>query len=145
MSTVLDVLVRAVGRVITGVRRVYFEFGGELDRSRGALELTFDDGSVVVLDSGADGELMRADEVAWHDPFEGHLDEENRAFIAECGKWTAVDARDESRFAALIGRRVKAVQAIENEGGRLVGARYRVGPHDIRVEVIADDLFVDGS
>lgn len=145
MSAIHEVLVRAVDQVITGVRRVYFEFGGQLDRSRGALELTFDDGSVVVLDSGADGELLRVDAVAWRDPFEGRLDEENRAFIAEYGKWTGVDARDEPRFAALIGQHVEEVQVIENEAGRLVGALYRIGPHHVRVEVIADDLFVDGS
>jgi hypothetical protein len=142
MPTIVASLRRMAGRVVLRVRCVYYEFQGSLDRSRGAFELTLDDGSVVVLDSASDGDSLRFDEGPWIDPFDGPLDEVNADFVAKSGKWTAFDVGDDPRFAALIGEKISDVRTIHDAMDKVIGVVFWVGSHDVRAEVRADDLYV---
>ncbi len=47
----------------------------------GPLELTFADGTVVVLDAGGDGESLVVLTGPWKDPFKEPVSEENRVYV----------------------------------------------------------------
>jgi hypothetical protein len=79
VTDVVPAFVSIVGAVIVGIRRIFYVFQRTTDVSLGALELTFADGRVIVLDSGADGESLVMSILRWEDPFlVGVMSSENR-------------------------------------------------------------------
>jgi hypothetical protein len=129
--------------VVVAIRRVFFELHGQLDWSRGPVEFTFDDGSVLLLESGADGESLRITDNEWTDAFAGVLSRENAGFVERSGKWTAVDVSGEAPTASLVGARIGSVAQILTTTGGVAGLVLQIGDRQVRVEVIADDLYVE--
>lgn len=143
MSQTLTTL--AVGRTVVGIRRVLFEFNGHLDRDRGPIELSFGGGAVLFMDAASDGESLSLSTEPWADPFAGPLSAENAEFVRRSGKWSAIDVGGEPAIARLLGEQVIHVTPISNVDHRPVGAVLRIGRYDLRVEVVADDLYVELS
>jgi hypothetical protein len=143
VTDVLPVLVSTTGAVIVSMRRVFYVFQGAINDSVGALELTFADGSVILLDSGADGESLRVSTCPWDDPFlVGAMSPENRDFIAKSGKWSVFDVSESAGYAMLVGSRVEKVEPILRPSGKITGVTFWTAAADLRAEVEADDLYV---
>ena len=90
------------------VRRIFYVFGESADASRGAIELSFDSGKTVLIDSAADGQSLSFSDSEWADPFEGRMDNENQKYVAKFGKWSAFDLSTWAPYSLLIGCRVEA-------------------------------------
>lgn len=141
--SMLNALEACIGRMLTGIRRVWYEFRGQVDQTVGALELTFDDGATVVLDSGANGQSLRVTLGSWRDPFEGELTPENQQFVESSGKWSGFDVRDEAPYVDLVGERLTRITPILLGEDDVIGAIMTIGKHEVRAEVVADDLVVN--
>jgi hypothetical protein len=103
VTEALPALASTLGAVIVGIRRIFYVFQGSVNSSVGALELTFADGGVIVLDSGADGESLVVSTLRWEDPFlEGVMSPVNSDFIAKSGKWSAFDVSEIVGYEAFV-------------------------------------------
>ena len=131
------------GRTITGIRRMWFEIRGWFDQTVGPLEITFDDGATVVLDAAANGQSLVVKLGPWEDPFEGKMTPENRQFVQSSGKWSAVDVRHESPYVDLVGERLTGVTPISVWKDDITGVIMTIGKHEVRAEVVADNLVVN--
>ena len=137
-------LTALVGQRISGVRRIlYVGPDGQIGRT-GAIELTSSDGTVVVLDSGADGESIRVTGLRWADPFGEPLSLENRAWVDKVGKWSAFNVRDDPEYAALAGDTVLSVDPVY-ENDTITGALVRTASATLRAHVEADEMQVTVS
>ena len=105
MQTLSPLLDCIDGRLST-TRRVLFAHAGAIDRSAGPLELTFESGTTVLLEGGGDGQSLVVRRQRWEDPFGdgADVDADTAIWIAEHGKWTAVDVSGEQEMAPLIGK-----------------------------------------
>ena len=137
------VLAPLVGRTIRRIRRANYVLpDGGRERREGPVELSLDDGSVMLLDSGADGESLRVRAGEWRDPFPEPLIEENRAFLAEAGRWTAFDVSADEDYHRLIGSPIREVRPKEWHG-RTIGVDLVTPGGTLAAEVVADELHVD--
>lgn len=143
--SVAALLEAKVGRMLVGVRRVQFVHRGTVQEFGGPLELTFDDGTAVVLDAGGDGESLALVPTKWVDPFQEPLSAENRDFVEQSGKWTAFDAKGREPWSRAIGNRVETIAGVRNSSDKLVGAQMQFGSVVVRVIVESDDLLVEGG
>src|SRR4051812_33569970 len=97
-------LTQVVDHQLLCVRRIFFTHAGKVERGSGPLELRFKDAGTLLFDVGPDGETLVVRDGPWQDPFEpGPLSLENRAWIAEHGKWTSFDVSDELAYNAFVG------------------------------------------
>ena len=130
-------------RRLRRLRRIHYQFRGDVDTTTGPIELTFDDGSVLLLDAGPDGESLGVGHEAWLDPFRPPLSAENRDYVDRFGKWTAFDVTDESPYATLIGQRVVAVDVRPSRRPDVaIGVVLRLQTAAIVVKVEGDELSV---
>ena len=137
-------LTALVGQRISGVRRIlYVGPDGQVGRT-GAIELTSSEGTVVVLDSGADGESMRVTGQRWTDPFGEPLSPENRAWVDRVGKWSAFDVGDDPEYAALAAGTVLSVDPIY-ENDTVTGALVRTAGGTLRAHVEFDEMLMTVS
>ncbi|WP_227998309.1 hypothetical protein [Nocardia australiensis] len=135
-------LTATVGLRIGAIRRMFYVCGEDVDRSEGPIELTFDDGSVLLLDAGSDGEELRVGSVAWHDPFAGVTEPEYIEYVAESGKYTAFDVGSEHPYSQLVGGLVMSITESRLRDDRLRGAVLEVSGSRLAVETVADELLV---
>lgn len=131
-----------VGRVVSRIDRVFYVRGQEVQRDVGAVELIFDGGEVLSLDVGSDGESLRVESTPWVDEFEQHPAEENLMFVRTHGKWTRFLVSDASPYREFTGRIVDRVDTVLSPSGKLIGAIFWVAGHVLRIDVEADDLYV---
>jgi len=131
-----------VGAIISSIRRVLYVFQGITNTTVGALELEFDDGRTILVDSGGDGESLSVVTHAWKDPFADDLSAENRDFVAKSGKWTSVDVSRDPEYAHFIGAKVNTAEPIQAPNGKIVGVLFWTSTGNIRAEVEADALYV---
>ncbi|MGY4098508.1 hypothetical protein ACW2Q0_02920 [Nocardia sp. R16R-3T] len=136
-------LAAVVGRRIRAIRRMFYVRGTDVDRTEGPIELTFDDGSVLLLDAGTDGEELRVGSTPWRDPFAGLTEPEYIDYILESGKYTAFDVGAEPPYAQLLGWRIAAVSESRLYDDRLRGATFEVNGSKLAVETLADELLVN--
>ena len=135
-------LAGVVGRRIKAIRRMFYVHGVDVDRTEGPIELTFDDGSVLLLDAGTDGEELRVGSTPWHDPFAGVSEPEYIEYVAESGKYTAFDVGSEPPYSHLLGCRIAAITESRLHDDRLRAATLEVNGSRLAVETIADELLV---
>ncbi len=131
-----------VGRSVVRVRRIFYVHAGEVNRTVGAIELLFHDGSIIYLDGGSDGQSLVVKSAPWIDPFEGVLTPENEEFVRTHGKWTRFDVSNEEEYEGLIGKAVDSIDLIQTPRGKVVGATFWLSLQRLRVEVEADDVYV---
>jgi hypothetical protein len=143
MQTLLP-LIDCVGARLRRVRRIWFAHGGHIDRHEGPLELTFDSGTTLLLNGAGDGQGLVLRTQRWEDPFgDGpDLDPETAAWIAEHGKWSAVDVSSEQDMAVLIGKSLRSITELRTDDGQTCGARLQFNGAVVDVAVIADELRV---
>lgn len=153
-----------VGRKVTAITRVFFEHSGTVKTDEGPLQLTLDNGDVVLFESGSNGEDLVIEDNPWIDPFEGKLTSENRDFVATSGKWSLFDVSGFLPYRLLIGPEVRDVREVDFESqarfegypvdravregwkvdlAKIVGTEILVGDHILRVESIMDDIRVN--
>ena len=131
-----------VGDFIEGITRIFYVFDDEVNRDAGGIELILRNGSIIHLDSGGDGEALVISKDPWQDGFELATTLEDLEFVRTHGKWTRFDVSREARFRDLIGRSIDAVNLVLTPAGKVVGATFWVASQMLRVEVDADDLYV---
>jgi hypothetical protein len=131
-----------VGRRIRAIRRMFYVHREDVDRTEGAIELTFDDGSVLLLDAGTDGEELLVGSTPWHDPFAGVTEPEYIEYVAESGKYTAFDVSSEYPYSQLLGCHIAAVSESRLHDERLRRAVLEVSGAKLAVETLADELLV---
>ena len=136
-------LSNSTGKTLVGIRRVLYVHKGVVQNGAGPLELTFDDGTSVVLDAGADGESLAVMAGSWIDPFQEPLSEENQLFIESSGKWTAFDMATLDPFSRAIGHAIDQVDDLRSPSEKVVGTCVRLGDVVILANVDSDELLVD--
>lgn len=130
-----------VGRRLTYVARVLYEYRGEIGADDGAIEVGTDRG-VVLLEGDRDGESLRIRAEAWEDPFKEPLSEENRRYVDEHGRWRRVDVSKQQDYRDLIGERITRASLLTNEHGRIGGVRLSISTRDIWFVVEGDECHV---
>lgn len=134
------------GLSIRRVRRVRYVFEGEVSSiDDGPLELTWSSGRILLFDAGANGANLTVRDGSWYDPFSEPLSGENRAWVAQYGKWTAFDVSREPPYDSLIGETARSFQTVY---WSLIDDIERVSIHFgfwLKIEVGADDLRVSFS
>ena len=135
-------LLRFVGARLLRVARVFFAHGGDVDRSEGPLELTFDRGAVV-LRIGGDGATLIAEDGAWQDPFPAaSLSPENQAWIARHGKWSLFDLSDAPDYRPLVDAVLTSIRPLRTSNGRVCGVRLEFGKLTIDFAGTTDESLV---
>jgi hypothetical protein len=114
----------------------------EVCNDKGPLQLTFNDGSVLLLKGASDGERMQPVAAKWSDPFEGPLDEANALYVEQSGKWSLFDVSGEPPFSSLIGETVSGVNPIFDNFGVLAGAQFVIGSEFLDFCVGGDEDYV---
>src|SRR5690606_36854615 len=124
---------------------VFFQFGGSLDTARGPLELLTPGHGPILLEAAADGDSLAVRNEQWIDPFEGHMSEENDEWVANYGKWTAVDVANELPWASLLNRTIDEIEVLhENTVDDIVtGTRIHISEAVVSALVRADELVVE--
>ena len=130
------------GRRVEGARRIRYVGPDSSVSSDGPLELSFDDGSVRVLDAGADGESLRISDGAWRDPFAPPQSAQNAEFLSDAGRWTAFDLAGQPPWDALLGVTLQIRPIRDSSGRKLIGANISAGPMVVDVHVDSDELVV---
>jgi hypothetical protein len=151
----VKVLSNFEGVRIGRIYRQHYVFGGTADERTGALQLNFDDGRTLLLDSGSDGESLRIKTDPWADPFLGPraLNKQNEEFVARSGKWTEFEITKDSDFPLqpdlrpFLGATIVPIRPRFVADGRVTGAYITTTAGVIRAEVEGDDLEVtiDGN
>ncbi|MEV5838062.1 hypothetical protein [Nocardia sp. NPDC052112] len=121
---------------------MFYVHGSDVDRTEGPIELTFEDGSVLLLDAGTDGEELRIASTPWRDPFVGLTEPEYIDYVAELGKYTAFDVGSEPPYSDLIGCHIAAVSESHLHDNRLRAAILEVNGSKLAIETLADELLV---
>jgi hypothetical protein len=135
----LGALPELVGRTIERVRRIHYTFQGDTNKSDGAIELTFDDGSVVLCDTAADWSLQFFG-TAWLDPFPEPLSDEDRSHVARYGQWVALDVTAQPQYGGLVGETVRQAIPQYNELLELTGLLIRTGTAVLDLQMWAGEL-----
>lgn len=136
-------LTALVGQRPTRIRRVHFVSGGVADQANGPIELTLADGTVLLFDAAADGEALSIRPEPWTDPFREPLSEENRAYLATHGRWSAFEvAPTDTPLGTFIGQPIIAAIGHTTPAGNLTGLDLRLPPATLRIEAAYDELLV---
>ncbi len=125
---------------IRRVRRIFYVHRGDIDKTNGPIELSFDERAPITFDSGSNGQDLAVGP-AWVDPFAEPLSAENRAFVEECGKWTAFDVSDEPLYRDLVGATVRDVSVSSTARGAVV-ARIVASAATISLDPDGDEMTV---
>lgn len=132
----------AVGRTIRHIHRLLYVFADGIDWGDGALQLTFTDGGVLLLDGSSDGESLKASRSPWVDAFSGKLNEKNRDFIRHYGKWSLADVSDLPPYHSLVGMTIDTVRPIFNPFNTLCGVQISADGQDLNFVVEADECHI---
>lgn len=110
--------------------------------ANGALELSFDDGSVLFLDSAADGQSLRCRSEKWRDPFAPPLSTVNKEYIACSGKWTGIDVSDMVPYNSVVDQVVHEVWPVWKGSLTIAGVILTTSTLAIVAISEADEMFV---
>jgi len=142
---VLAKVARSRDQVIKRIRRVLYVGPDGTVSPRGPVELSFADGTTLLLDSGPDGEALKADTATWVDPFKEPLTEDNRRFISKSGKWTAFDVTEEELFSRLIEQTILQVLLVTTMEGKITGVMFQSSGGRLHAQVEGDELALSVS
>lgn len=115
------VLWSCLGLRLKAIVRVFHELQGEIDESRGPLELTFEDGRVVHLTTAPNGESVWIREGAWSDPMADPDGEVDEGWAREHGRMLRVDVSDRPDYTAAAGGPLVTAHWLANEHGSIAG------------------------
>ncbi len=132
-----------VDKTVQTLHRVHHVLHGEVNWDNSLpLQITFSDGSILLLKGGSDGESLIASASPWIDPFEGKLDEENRTYIRIHGTWMLLDVTDKSPYESVIGKSLTSVLPITAENGTLCGVQMCISETYLNFVVVWDECHV---
>ncbi len=126
-----------IGLRCTAAFRVTFWWPGDPPQPQ-ALELAWEDDSVVVFDSKSDWTLA-VSPGPWRDPFEGV---DTRVPSWDLGRWTKEPIGDGDPVAAAVGNTLTGFLPRFNEVGEFSGLDLAFGMVALRLEVHDGDLIV---
>ncbi|MGB9112019.1 MAG: hypothetical protein WCF24_04750 [Acidimicrobiales bacterium] len=135
-------LSQLVGSRVLRVSRIFYQHEGDLDRTRGPLQLHFDDGTTIMFDVARDGERLSLDEEEWIDPFRLPLTPENAEFVRVSGKWTAIEIGDDEPWHAAIDSPLEGIVPILSPNGATVGVVLAIGKLSVEALIEGDEIFV---
>jgi Protein of unknown function (DUF3037) len=128
-----------VGRKIERVRRLYYTYQGDTNKLDGPIELTFEDGSVLLCDTAADWTLQFFG-AAWKDPFGADLTPDERQYLERYGKWGAHDVTGQPPYSWLRDETVSQVIPQLNELLELSGLLIRTDNAVLDLQLWAGEL-----
>lgn len=135
----------AIGSVVSRIRRVVYEFKGEVTTDSGPLEITLASDLIWIFDAGPDGETLHLSKGPWSDPFIGQVSAENRKYVDDHGKWTAREVSALPPFSSLVGRALTGYQLVRSPRGLVTGVVLEVDGVSARIAADSDELHVDIS
>lgn len=148
MSAEMDVsstIYSCIGRRICRVGRIFFRVGCDVQYDAGPIELTFDSDKAFVFDVGSDGERLRISSTSWDEYFEAMDALEKAEGTRSHDRWVRVSVSGEPKYRDLVARTVDDASPIESPNGKITGIVLRVGGTMLRVDVVADEIYVDIS
>jgi hypothetical protein len=128
----------SIDKTVSRVDRVLYDFAGNTELEDGALQLSFQEGGVLFLDGGADGESLIVKNCEWVDPFMNAQTQDNREYIERHGKWSLHDVSGTDPFCRLVDKRLDAVKKVYNDNGILCGVGMRFESEWVFFIVAAD-------
>lgn len=136
-------LIRAMpGKVVTGIRRVFYVYRGVAEKAHGPIEFSFSDSSIILLDAGPDGYTLAVQEGVWVDPFAEPLSPENRQFVADSGKWTGFDVSAEDGYRNFVGQPIEEINELCAHDGMLSGLVVIFPAGAVKVAAEYDEMCV---
>jgi hypothetical protein len=136
-------LVKAiVGRTVDKIYLVAYQFHDETKWENTPLQISFVDGSVLLLDAAGDGETLRAQASSWIDPFAGELSQANKEFVQTHGKWKLLDVSFQNSFSLLLNESVKSVNPIYDRFGALSGVQISIAEQYLNFVVEWDECHI---
>ena len=94
----------------------------------------------MLMDVGADGEVMRVSDSSWRDPFAEPLSADNCSYVKRVGRWEAFDVTSEPPYKVLRGHPILAVESEPLPSGGLRAVTLRSAIAVARIEVVADEV-----
>ena len=130
-----------IGRAIKGMRRLHYVYQDEANTTDGPIELTFDDGGVVMCDASADWSLAFYLS-PWIDPLCDPLSETDQAYVDHYGRWCAYDVTDQLPYRQITGSLVVQVLSQLNDLLELTGLVIRTDAGVLDLQMWAGELRV---
>jgi hypothetical protein len=138
----MDNPVVPTGIPCVGASQFYHRFRGEVDRSRGPVELVWEDGQTTTIEANADWTLAVSPR-PWADPFVGAGESELRALEDEVGVWIRGDRVDDEPLAVIIGHAASGSAPILDEVGQFVGLQIAFDDVEVQFRVVAGEVQVE--
>lgn len=138
----LHLLGACAGARLKRIARAFYQHGDAVDESRGALELTFEDGRAIHLTTAPNGESVAVREGPWYDPVadpDGPPDEE---WVREHGRWVRVDVSTRPEYAEGIGAPLLVGHWVVNPNGSVAGVELSFGTVMLTFASWGDDEYV---
>lgn len=142
MKLKFEFLKKIIGKAIIKIERLYYRKKDFIEKDKGAIQFSFNDGTVVYLDVDADSETLLIKKEKWEDPFIEPLSVENKDYVDNFGKWEIFDVSDCHEYRDLINRSVINVSSINDKSGINVGALFDVEGLLVNILTGADFLWV---
>ena len=121
-------LLDAVGARLEGVARAFHQHRGQVDESRGALQLSFAGGRILHLTTAINGESVWVRPGPWTDPLADPDEGIDEAWAREHGRGVLVDVSSRAGYAQAAGERLDGVRWLANGHGSVAGVEMRFGP-----------------
>ena len=136
------VLREHAGLRVMEIARHFHEHCGEVDESRGPLELTFEDGRVIHFTTAPNGESVAVREGPWRDPVVDPDAPPDEAWIREHGQWVRVDVSDHPEYAEAVGAPLMIRYWVVNQNGSVAGVELTIGVVALTFASWGDDEYV---
>jgi hypothetical protein len=124
------------------VGRAFYEHRGEIDESRGPLELTFEDGRVIHLTTASNGESVAVREGPWYNPVVDPDAPPDEDWAREHGRWIRVDVSTRPEYAEGIGAPLLVRDWVVNQNGSIAGVELSLGLVALTFASWGDDEYV---
>lgn len=130
-----------IGTTCVSAARAFFSFNGAVDRTRGAVEFSWNGGRVTTIDTHADWTLKVVDE-PWHDAFSDTRSEEVAEVERDFGIWIREPISPSEPLACTLGSTLSRVQWRVDEFAQLMGVVLFFGSCSIVVESFGGEVRV---
>ncbi len=141
MNIVWEDIEGTKGKQIKKIHVALFVYKGNRKWDDSPLQITFEDGSVILLEGDGNDNLIVTKSV-WKDYFQGHLSQENQDFIRENGKWSLFDVSEMQPFKQLLEKSIQSINPIYNQFDRLNGVQFRIDDFFLNFVNIADQSHI---
>ena len=127
---------------VDGIARIFHERNGEVDESRGPLELTFEGGRVLHLTTATNGEALWVREGPWSDPLADPEAPADEGWVREHGRSVRVDVTVRPEYAEMVGGHLMVGPWLVNEHGYVAGVQLSAKLTTLTFATWGDDEYV---